>query len=133
MEKTCGECSWNNDALCDRLAYMVKDDDKACVLFGKAMDQQAKADSGKARLSLVPPAIIYAIARIREYGCAKYPEGGLDNWRKVEPERYRDALYRHLLAYVSDPHGVDEESGLPHLWHLCCNAAFLCELEEFDR
>lgn len=93
-------------------------------------DQAAKADEGKARLTLVPTAIIYAIARIRMYGCDKYPEGGKDNWRKVEPERYRDALFRHLLAYLDDPYGVDEESGLPHLWHLSCNAAFLCELEE---
>ena len=95
-------------------------------------DQNAKADSGKARLSLVPSAVIYGIARIREYGCNKYPEGGRDNWKQVEPERYRNAMYRHLLAYIDDPQGVDVESGLPHLWHLCTNAAFLCELEGFD-
>ena len=96
-------------------------------------DQKAKADKGKARLSLVPPAIIYAIARIREYGVNKYPDGGTDNWKQVEPERYRDAMFRHLLAYINDPHGVDQESGLPHLWHLACNAAFLCELEGHDE
>jgi hypothetical protein len=95
-------------------------------------DQKIKADSGKVRLSLVPSAVIYAIARIRMYGNAKYPEGGKDNWKQVEPERYRDAMYRHMLAYIDDPQGVDVESGLPHLWHLCCNAAFLCELEGFD-
>ena len=96
------------------------------------IDQRAKADSGKAKLTLVPSKIIYAIARIREYGNAKYPEGGKDNWKKVEAERYRDAAYRHLLAYVDDPHGIDAESGLPHLWHLACNVAFLCEMEDFD-
>ena len=42
----------------------------------------------------------------------------------------RDALYRHWLNYLDDPKGVDEESGLPHLWHLACNAAFLIEMEE---
>lgn len=92
-------------------------------------DQTAKADAGKPQLSLVPSAIIYAIAAIREYGCRKYPEGGKDNWKQVEPQRYRDAMYRHLLAYIDDPGGVDAESGLPHLWHLACNAAFLCEME----
>lgn len=95
-------------------------------------NQKIKADSGKVRLSLVPSAVIYAIAQIRMYGNAKYPEGGKDNWKQVEPERYRDAMYRHMLAYIDDPQGVDVESGLPHLWHLCCNAAFLCELEGFD-
>lgn len=93
-------------------------------------DQKAKADAGKPRVSLVPSQIIYDIARIREYGNKKYPEGGKDNWKRVEIERYRDAAYRHLLAYIDDPHGVDEESGLPHLWHLACNVAFLCELEQ---
>ncbi len=91
----------------------------------------AKADAGKPRLSLVPRKIIWAIAKIREYGNKKY--GDPNNWRKVEPERYRDAAYRHFMRYLDDPTGVDEESGLPHLWHLACNVAFLCELEEFDE
>lgn len=93
-------------------------------------DQTAKADAGKPRLSLVPRKIIWAIARIREFGCAKYASGGIDNWRRVEIERYRDAMYRHWLAYLDNPHGVDRESGLPILWHCACNLAFLIELED---
>lgn len=99
-------------------------------LLLKTMDQSAKADAGKIRPTLVPTEAIRAIAVIRGYGNAKYPNGGENNWKQVEPQRYRDALYRHLLAYVDDPHGVDEESGYPHLWHLITNAAFLCELEK---
>lgn len=94
-------------------------------------DQKIKADAGKLRLTLVPRAIIRAIARIRMYGNDKY--GDSESWRKVAPERYRDAAFRHFLAYLDDPHGVDDESGLPHLWHLACNIAFLCETEEFDH
>lgn len=93
-------------------------------------DQTIKADAGKPRLSLVPCEIIRDIARVREYGLAKY--GASESWRNVEPERYRDAMYRHLLAYIEDPKGVDEESGLPHLWHLATNVAFLCELEKYN-
>lgn len=89
-------------------------------------DQTAKADSGKPHLTLVPQEIIYAIARVREYGVEKYKDP--ENWKRVEPERYRDAAYRHWLAYLKDPQGVDEESGLPHLWHLACNVAFLVEI-----
>lgn len=92
------------------------------------MNQEAKADAGKPRPTLVPTGIIRAIAAVREYGCQKY--GDPENWRRVEPERYRDALYRHLLAYLENQNGVDDESGLPHLWHLACNAAFLIEMEE---
>lgn len=91
-------------------------------------DQKAKADAGKLRLTLVPTSLIKAVAKIRMYGNAKYPDGGPDNWKQVEPERYKDALYRHLLAYL-DGERLDPESGLPHLWHLACNAAFLIELE----
>lgn len=90
-------------------------------------DQTAKADAGKPRLTLVPREIIWAIAYIREYGCKKYSDP--DNWKRVEVQRYRDAAYRHFMAYLDDPHGNDEESGLPHLWHLACNIAFLCALE----
>lgn len=86
------------------------------------MDQSVKADAGKLRLTLVPPELIKAVATIREYGTAKY--GDSKNWLYVEPERYRDALYRHWLAYLADPYGMDEESGLPHLWHVACNVSF---------
>ncbi len=93
-------------------------------------DYHAKQDYGKAKLSLVPRRIIWDVAAIREYGNDKYPDGGPDNWKSVEPERYRDAAYRHFLGYLDDPKSVDSESGLPHLWHLACNIAFLCEMED---
>lgn len=96
-----------------------------------ATDQNIKADAGKPRLSLVPTEIIRAIARIREYGNQKY--GDSESWRKVDLARYRDAMYRHMLAYIEDPTGVDEESGQPHLWHLACNVAFLCEMEKMNE
>lgn len=92
------------------------------------MNQDIKRDSGKARLTLVPTQILYAIARVREFAVNnKYKDP--DSWRQVEPQRYRDAMFRHLLAYINDPDGKDEESGLPHLWHLATNVAFLCELD----
>jgi len=88
--------------------------------------QAAKSDAGKPRPTLVPVSLIRAVTAIREYGCAKYHDP--ENWRKVEPQRYRDALYRHWLAYLSGEEN-DPESGLPHLWHMACNAAFLIEME----
>lgn len=96
----------------------------------KSGDQQAKADYGKEQLTLVPRRIIHDICAIRMYGNQKYPDGGPDNWKNVEKERYRDAAYRHFLAYLDEPQGRDKESGFPHLWHLACNIAFLCEFED---
>lgn len=100
--------------------------DSQGVAFDRA-DQSAKTDAGKIRPTLVPPALVEAVAAVREYGCSKYHAP--DNWRRVEPQRYRDALYRHWLAYLKNPEACDPESGLPHLWHLACNAAFLIEME----
>lgn len=93
-------------------------------------DQTAKADAGKLQITLVPRQIIRDIAKVRMYGNKKY--GASDNWKQVSKERYRDAMCRHLLAYLDDPKGVDEESGLPHLAHLATNVAFLCEMEMWE-
>lgn len=91
-------------------------------------DQTIKADAGKLQLTLVPREIIRAIARVRMYGNRKY--GDSESWRRVAPSRYRDAAFRHFLAYLDDPQGVDQESGIPHLEHLACNVAFLLEMEK---
>lgn len=93
-------------------------------------NQSAKADCGKPQLSLVPTKILEAIARVREYGNRKYKSK--DNWKTVEIERYRDAAFRHWAKYIDDPQSRDEESGLPHLWHVACNIAFLVSLEDYD-
>lgn len=89
-------------------------------------EKEAKYDQGKLRPTLVPASLIIATASVREYGCSKYHDP--DNWRKVEPQRYQDALYRHWLAYLMGERN-DPESGLPHLWHIACNVAFLIDLE----
>lgn len=91
------------------------------------LDQTAKADAGKLPLTLVPTDLIRAVAAVRKYGVQKYKQP--DNWKRVEPQRYRDAAFRHFLAYLDDPDGLDE-SGLPHLWHLATNIAFLIALEK---
>jgi hypothetical protein len=61
------------------------------------------------------------------YGAQKY---FANSWRQVERERYVGAILRHLVAYIDDPNGVDEESGLKHIEHVLCNAAFLNEMSQ---
>jgi hypothetical protein len=94
------------------------------------MNQEVKADGGKVRPCLVPPSLILAVAKIREYGCQKYNDP--ENWRLVDAERYRNALYRHWMAYL-DGEQYDAESKMSHLWHIACNVAFLIEMEEKPR
>ncbi|WP_462385244.1 dATP/dGTP diphosphohydrolase domain-containing protein [Intestinibacillus massiliensis] len=91
--------------------------------------EQAKNDHGKPRPTLVPLEAIWALTAVRQYGVQKYHDP--ENWRKVEPQRYRDACYRHWLKYL-DGERLDEDSGLPHLWHVLCNLAFLVALEWVD-
>ena len=120
----CAECTWDYiDRLRMALASACKERDEA-----RKELHEAKSDGGKPRPCLVPPEIIWAITYVREYGCKKYHDP--ENWKKVEPERYRNAAYRHFLAYLKDQNAKDEESGLPHLWHLACNIAFLIALEK---
>lgn len=123
----CPKCTFSKITFSDE---SLKDYIKREFEPSKEVDYHAKSDYGKAKLCLTPRRIIWDVAAIREYGNNKYPEGGADNWRGVETDRYRDAAYRHFLRYLDDPHGVDEESGFPHLWHLACNIAFLCEKED---
>lgn len=86
-------------------------------------NQDIKQDAGKPRLALVPPDLIEAVGAVRTFGVTKYKDP--ESWRQVEIERYRDALMRHLCAYLKDSNSVDQESGLPHLWHAATNIAFL--------
>ena len=89
-------------------------------------DHSAKADSGKPNLSLVPTEIIYEIEKVRAFGTKKYKDK--NNWKKVELERYHQALLRHTLAIWDDVASKDNESGLLHLSHMATNIAFILEL-----
>lgn len=89
-------------------------------------DQTVKADAGKRRLSLVPVQILDDIAEVREYGCEKY--GDPDNWKRVELQRYIDAMLRHIKEFVREPRSVDKESGIEHYKHAACNMAFIAEM-----
>lgn len=96
------------------------------AVFEDINNQQAKADSGKPNLSLVPPNIIFEIEKVRRFGVAKYKNP--DNWKNVEMERYHEALLRHTLAVWDDIEARDCESGLLHLSHIATNVAFLIEM-----
>ena len=91
-------------------------------------DQQAKADQGKPHPSYVPVALIEGVMAVREYGNQKYHDP--DNWKQVGPERYHQAMLRHILAAWNDPYRIDPESGLPHIAHVATNIGFLLEMKE---
>lgn len=84
-------------------------------------------NSGKAELSQVPTSLKYAVAKCLMYGSQKYARA---NWRKgMSWMTVSDCLDRHMSSWL-DGEVVDEESGLPHLYHAACNIAFLIEYAE---
>lgn len=91
-------------------------------------DQTMKADGGKMNPLLLwrdlggPLKLVLAVL---SYGATKYCAGG---WKKVDPERYRAAMLRHIAAWL-DGEAHDDESGLHHLGHIACNALFLIWFE----
>ena len=96
--------------------------------YGKHIDndQEAKSDDGKPILSLVPTEIIYEIEKVRSFAQKKYKDA--NSWKRVELERYHEALLRHTLAVWDDVAARDKESGLLHLSHIATNVAFILEM-----
>jgi hypothetical protein len=87
-----------------------------------------KDDGGKLMWSLLPWKALQGLVKVLTFGAKKYsPEG----WRTVPDAkaRYTAALLRHLYA-LNVGEKIDSESGLRHIDHLLCNAAFLAELED---
>lgn len=94
------------------------------------MSDLLKFDTGKPMLSLVEPKFIIGMARVMTLGAQKYE---IDNWKtgtsEIDIRRYKDALLRHILAYI-DGEKIDIESRESHLYHAACNLMFLAELDK---
>lgn len=93
----------------------------------------AKHDQGKLLFGcftkgLAP--VIKGVVAVLTYGAMKYKR---DSWQKVPNarERYMDALDRHLNA-VNMGEFRDQESGLPHIFHVICNAMFVAHFDIKD-
>lgn len=110
------------------IKFLEKDEPKVKAEPKTPAKPEAKDDKSKPRPSLCPSGIIKAITAVREFGSKKY--GDEDNWKQVEADRYWNAMLRHILKCWDDPNAIDEESGLPHIYHVACNLAFIIELKD---
>ena len=127
----CGEIVPEGKQVCEKCNTKYKLNESSCKSMVQAVwedtkNQSAKADSGKPILSLVPKEIIYEIEKVRSFGSKKYQDA--NSWKKVELERYHQALLRHTLAVWNEIDARDEESGLLHLSHIATNIAFILEM-----
>lgn len=82
------------------------------------------------RYDLVPNELMLAVAQVRGYHSAAY--GDPNRWKGIKPAKLRTAALEHLLAYLQDQNATDETSGLPRLWHIACDVAFLLALDGKD-
>lgn len=87
------------------------------------MNTGIKYDTDKVRMELVPMSTIKHIGEILTYGAKKYSD---NSWKELPNfwQRYKGALLRHLTA-IDEGELIDNESGLPHIDHVLCNAMFL--------
>lgn len=87
-----------------------------------------KDDGGKLMWNLLPWKAVEGMIKVLTFGARKYSPQG---WRTVPAakERYTAALLRHLAA-LNVGESLDKDSGLRHIDHVLCNAAFLAELED---
>jgi len=78
-------------------------------------------------MELLPLAALEAVAAVMTFGAAKYAD---DGWKSLPDgeNRYTGAMLRHLTA-IQEGELVDDESGLPHIAHVACNALFLTHFE----
>lgn len=86
----------------------------------------AKLDAGKLRVDLLLDfsRALQAVTQVAQFGAEKYSP---DGWLEVPDgeRRYKAAGMRHLLT--EQRQYLDEDSGLPHIYHRVWNA--LAELE----
>lgn len=82
-----------------------------------------KYDKDKIRMELVPLSVVESIAKVLTYRAKKYTD---NSWKELSDfwNRYKGALLRHLAA-IDKGELIDEESGLPHIDQVLCNAVFL--------
>ncbi|MHB8098104.1 MAG: dATP/dGTP diphosphohydrolase domain-containing protein [Sulfuricurvum sp.] len=101
--------------------------EKGHLHVAPAKDTFVKADSNKNQLSLIDPLFITELGQVLTFGASKYSP---NNWQLCsDSTRYKDALLRHLYAYLSGEL-TDPESGLPHTSAIAFNTM---ALRWFDR
>lgn len=80
-------------------------------------------------LTIVLPEFIEGVAKVRSIGNVKY---GDDVWKTMDRGVFEKTLYRHWMAYLKGEK-CDKESGLNHLYHVCCDAMVLTHFDEIEE
>lgn len=132
-KRKCLSCGKNE--ISDPLKLMCEECLSKTPMTDKSVDFHInKKDLGKLPWHLLSEDMLEDVIRVLQFGREKYAE---NTWQNVGPDeygnpplvRYQDALKRHLAAF-NRGETIDEESGLPALAHVACNALFIAWLEK---
>lgn len=102
--------------------YAVNEEELEEIVDESRKTQGIRYNTGKLPFELIPPEVEVALVKVLKMGAEKYAPR---NWEKglSWTETY-GSLRRHLNKWMGGE-DVDEESGMPHLYHVLANAAFL--------
>lgn len=92
-------------------------------------EEGVKYDDGKplaGDMIMIFPHALMGVAKCIEWGSHKYPQ--TDNYIRLNNgyKRYMNGIMRHLLKMMLGQQ-YDDETKLPHIYHVCWNALAICE------
>ena len=98
-------------------------------------EEGIKYDNGKplaGDMIMIFPHALMGVAKCIEWGSHKYPQ--TDNYIRLKNgyKRYMNGIMRHLLKMMLGQQ-YDDETKLPHIYHVCWNALAICEHWFKDR
>jgi len=112
---------------CDATLIEAEHGQELCIRCVKDSDTGLRYNEGKLPYDLIPFEAEEGLAQVLAHGAKKYAER---NWEKgMDWSIPYGAMRRHLAAWWNGE-TTDKESGLPHMAHVLCNAAFLIAYEK---
>lgn len=102
-------------------------DDLMTTTFFDNSDKGLRFNAGKPPVSMMLEAknAVNGCSEVLQFGASKYARG---NWHKgLKHTEIVDSMLRHISSYLAGEDN-DEESKLPHVDHILCNALFLAEM-----
>lgn len=83
----------------------------------------SRSNAGKEPWRLLPFDALNQVVRVLQYGTRKY---AARNWEQgLSWAECGDSMQRHWHRWFQLREDFDDESGLPHLAHIACNAVFM--------
>ena len=89
-----------------------------------------RRNEGKLKWSLVSWKALEPMVKVLMFGAEKYDD---HNWKKgLNYTETCESLQRHLNSFIEGEDN-DQESGIPHVGHVLCNAMFLSYMSKYRK